>query len=197
MEVLLLMPEPKDREQAIIAAAGRMFALHGYSQARVEDIAQAAGVGKGTVYEYFSSKQAMFERVVEAGMSQYMEALAVQIQADLSPLEKLAGITLLHLEFVTQYQNLANIIIANPAIMSPHRVRLRKICQQAQEMVVGVMEQGRKEGLFRAVDPLLATQSFFGILSSVGVSQLVQERERSPKTVARQVMDLIGQGLVK
>jgi AcrR family transcriptional regulator len=49
---------PSDKEQAIIAAARRMFAFHGYSQARVEDIAQAAGVGKGTVYEYFSSKQA-------------------------------------------------------------------------------------------------------------------------------------------
>ena len=64
------MLDLSDKEQAIIAAAQRIFALHGYSQARVEDIAQAAGVGKGTVYEYFSSKQAVFEQAVEAGRRQ-------------------------------------------------------------------------------------------------------------------------------
>ncbi|HKM39987.1 MAG TPA: TetR/AcrR family transcriptional regulator [bacterium] len=191
------MSDPKDKEQAIITAARRMFALHGYSQARVEDIAQAAGVGKGTVYEYFSSKQAMFEQVVEAGMSQYMESLGEQIQMNCSPTAKLEGITTLHLEFVTQYQNLANIIIADPAIMSPHRLRLRKICRQAQQMVVGVMEQGIREGAFRPVDPLLATQSFFGILSSVGVMQLVQEQRWKPEAVAAQVTDLIVNGLGK
>ena len=111
----------KDKGQAIIAAAKRIFALHGYNQARVEDIAQAAGVGKGTVYEYFSSKQAVFEQVVDAGMSQYMKGLEDEIRRDASPATKLRQIAVLHMKFVTNHQNLANIIIADPAIMSPRR----------------------------------------------------------------------------
>ena len=49
-----------NKTQAILAAAQRIFIRYGFGQARIEDIAQEAGVGKGTVYEYFPSKKAIF-----------------------------------------------------------------------------------------------------------------------------------------
>jgi AcrR family transcriptional regulator len=189
------MLDLSDKERAIIAAAQRIFALHGYSQARVEDIAQAAGVGKGTVYEYFSSKQAVFEQAVEAGMSQYMDGLEHEIQRDSSPIEKLRRIAVLHMKFVTEHRNTANIIIADPAIMSPHRERLREICQRAQDMVAGVIKQGIEAGLLKSVDALLATQTFLGVLSTVGVWYLVQQRPWDPERTAALVTDLIVYGL--
>ncbi len=45
------------KHQAILNAASDAFAEHGFAKARIEDIAAKAGVGKGTVYEYFQSKE--------------------------------------------------------------------------------------------------------------------------------------------
>ncbi len=60
-------PEAKDeRRQAILQAALDEIFEHGFAAARMEDIAERAGVSKGTVYLYFPSKTAVFEGLVDA-----------------------------------------------------------------------------------------------------------------------------------
>ncbi len=48
----------------IAAAALYLFAEKGYAATSVEQIADAAGIGKGTVYEYFSSKEEIFVHAI-------------------------------------------------------------------------------------------------------------------------------------
>ncbi len=50
--------------RAIRAAALDLFAAKGFSAARLDDVAAAAGVAKGTIYLYFSSKQDLLEAIV-------------------------------------------------------------------------------------------------------------------------------------
>lgn len=63
------MPEKKKsrREKSfrIIEAAARIFARKGFSGTVMQDIATEAGIGKGTIYEYFSSKDDLFFAVFE------------------------------------------------------------------------------------------------------------------------------------
>lgn len=53
------------RRQAIITAALEAFYQQGFTATRMEDIAKAAGVSKGTLYLYFQSKEAVFVALVE------------------------------------------------------------------------------------------------------------------------------------
>src|SRR2546426_11026716 len=52
------------RPEEIVAAALDVFVEHGFAGARLEDVARRAGVTKGTVYLYFTSKEALFKAVV-------------------------------------------------------------------------------------------------------------------------------------
>jgi AcrR family transcriptional regulator len=56
---------PKDKKYRIIEAAALVFALKGYASATVADIAVRAEIGKGTIYEYFDSKEDLFFAVFE------------------------------------------------------------------------------------------------------------------------------------
>jgi AcrR family transcriptional regulator len=67
-------PEKKD---SIIGAAMLVFAQKGYAATRIIDVARAAGIGKGTVYEYFSSKEDLFFSVFQ----QVMRATDLQMAA--------------------------------------------------------------------------------------------------------------------
>jgi AcrR family transcriptional regulator len=59
-------PDLRDRkEKAILEAAAAVFADRGFRTARVADVAERAGVGKGTVYEYFRSKEDLFLRLFD------------------------------------------------------------------------------------------------------------------------------------
>jgi len=56
------------RRNAIIDAGFQEFALQGFTAAKLDDVAVRAGVGKGTIYLYFDSKEALFEEVVRKNM---------------------------------------------------------------------------------------------------------------------------------
>jgi AcrR family transcriptional regulator len=57
-------PDLRDqREREIMEAAATVFAERGFRGTRVADIAQRAGIGKGTIYEYFRSKEDLFTRL--------------------------------------------------------------------------------------------------------------------------------------
>ncbi|MEN6392180.1 MAG: helix-turn-helix domain-containing protein, partial [Syntrophomonas sp.] len=55
----------KGKRELIIEAAIKVFSQKGYHNTRMEEIAQAAGIGKGTIYEYFESKLQLFQSMME------------------------------------------------------------------------------------------------------------------------------------
>src|SRR5580704_7904955 len=52
------------RRDAILTAALEEFSARGFAAARLEDVAQRAGVGKGTIYLHFRDKEALFQELV-------------------------------------------------------------------------------------------------------------------------------------
>lgn len=58
-----------NRKTTILKAAAQVFAEKGYAATRIIEVARAAQVGKGTIYEYFSSKEALFFAVFEEMMA--------------------------------------------------------------------------------------------------------------------------------
>lgn len=69
------------RRDQIVEAAAQVFAQKGYSGAVVADIAIQANIGKGTVYEYFNSKEDLFFAVFEWFQKKTENAAAVGISA--------------------------------------------------------------------------------------------------------------------
>jgi AcrR family transcriptional regulator len=64
-KVLRLERRPDARMQELLEAALRVFAEKGYHAARLDDVADAAGVTKGAIYHYFDTKEALLLGVVE------------------------------------------------------------------------------------------------------------------------------------
>lgn len=76
---------PDERPREILAAALRVFAQHGYNATRVDDIAAAAGVTKGTIYYYFKNKDALLLRLAECGEESEFDRLESLIADNSGP----------------------------------------------------------------------------------------------------------------
>lgn len=61
------------RPTEIIAAAMQLWAARGFSATRLEDVATGAGIAKGTIYRYFSSKEALFDAALQARIVAMMD----------------------------------------------------------------------------------------------------------------------------
>ena len=92
------MAEPRyqrrkeDRPQEITEAAFSVFAEKGYAAARVEEVAQRAGVSKGLLYLYFRTKEELFKAVVKSVVERRLDALLQAVETtDLSAEEFIRG----------------------------------------------------------------------------------------------------------
>ena len=80
----IVEPAPSTRREqqkeakrlALIDAALAVFSRVGYAAAKIDDVAEEAGVSKGTVYLYFESKEALFEAMVKAKMVPMLDDVA-------------------------------------------------------------------------------------------------------------------------
>ncbi len=81
--------EPAARRQAILDAALTVFAERGFEAARLDDIADRAGIAKGTLYLYFDDKEGLFEEVVRSAVSPILERLSALASAPDMPVDKI------------------------------------------------------------------------------------------------------------
>ncbi len=77
------------RRQEIIEAARTVFARKGFSDAKLEDVAEMAEFGKGTLYNYFTNKEALFASVIEDSFATVRGIAEEALAADVSFEEKI------------------------------------------------------------------------------------------------------------
>ncbi len=77
--------DKKEKKDQIIGAAVKVFAKKGFAKTTINDIANAAGIGKGTVYEYFSNK----EEIINQSYRYFMSAMELDFQEIL--IQKITG----------------------------------------------------------------------------------------------------------
>lgn len=74
-----MSPRPdvsEERTKQILDAAMVVFTRHGYDKARMDDIAQEAGLSKGSLYWYFKSKKDLFLALFDASMEDMVGAMS-------------------------------------------------------------------------------------------------------------------------
>lgn len=95
--------------KAILEAAVRLFAEKGFEQTSMEELAREAGIGKATIYGYFSTKNEIFLAYCEDEL-EYAFAILEKKQDEEAPLiEQLVALTLGQLTYVTSNRNFGRI----------------------------------------------------------------------------------------
>jgi AcrR family transcriptional regulator len=73
----------KNNREKILEAAVTVFSKKGFHQAGMEEIAQRAGVGKGTIYLHFDNKAMLFAAAVSEGQSRIMDTIKRELESGL------------------------------------------------------------------------------------------------------------------
>jgi len=97
-----MTPLKKDpaKPEAIIQAAVHVFARDGLEKGKIAEVAKEAGIGKGTVYEYFRSKEEIFHAIVDSVMGDMVDASEHLYAMQLSPFDKLRTFIRMNTELV-------------------------------------------------------------------------------------------------
>ncbi len=190
-------PAEKDKRIKIIKAAVKVFSRKGFHQARVEEIAQLADVGKGTVYEYFSSKTELFQEMFKAGIRFYLDSLINDLSPDLSCKEKLSRIARLHLRFVSNYKDLAKITMTEHTYFNEDfRKWVWDYRAKKLEMLKQIIDEGIARGEFRNIDSQAVALVFMGSLGALFSPLIFSDDNINAKDLVEPALDVIMEGIL-
>lgn len=141
------------RRRDILEAGFEVFTTQGFSATRLDDVALRAGVGKGTIYLYFASKEVLFEEVVRENLFPFREEAEARVR---SYPGSAADLLALHLRYV--YGRLADPKI--PPLMAlvigeGHRFPqltdffYRELTSRSQANMGSIIRRGVESGEFR------------------------------------------------
>jgi AcrR family transcriptional regulator len=158
-----------DRRRQILDAAVKVFARRGFTQCRVSDIADEAGVAYGLLYHYFRSKDEVLDTLFLERWSVMVDVIAEVDQREVSAREKLEAVASFIVESYRHDPELMKVIIVEVtrAANSFGRTHIEEI-QRAFNGIAGIIEKGQASGELRtAVTPLFGAMAFYGAIEQV------------------------------
>ncbi|MEZ0093752.1 AcrR family transcriptional regulator [Streptacidiphilus sp. EB129] len=166
--------------QKLYEAAVTLIAEQGYSATTVEEIAERAGVAKGTVYYNFASKSDLFEELLRHGVGLLTTALR-EAGAGLRGLAALDAMARAGLEFIRTYPSFAQLFVAETwrTNRSWHDT-LRLMREETVSVVAAVLAEAvAAEELPADLDVQLTASAVFGMVLVVALDWLAFQPERS------------------
>lgn len=152
----------------IFQRAMALFEEKGFRGTSMQEIADVCGVTKPAIYYYFSSKHHFLQLLYESVTQQFYEQIDALVASRAGAEAKLCALIEMQVLFSVQNRQFQRLFYQERRELdAPVRATIA-LCQRKYEAVVlGVIEQGQKEGLFRTTYPRLSMMAILGLLSSV------------------------------
>jgi len=190
-------------QAAILAAATKEFARHGFGGARVDRIAALAGTNKRMLYYYFGAKEGLFLAVLEAA---YARIRGAEQRLDLTHREPAEGmrelVTFTWRHFLAHPEFISLLATENlhRAKHLKRSARIRSLHSPLVATISDLLERGQRAGVFRGgVDPVqlyvsIAALSYFYLSNAHTLSTIFGRDLLAPKAKAARhahVVDLV------
>ena len=187
---------------AILDATDRLLAERGFKKMTIDDLAVEVGIGKGSVYLHFDSKEEIalshIDRIVERLKNSLAEIANSRGNAEARLRKMIVQRVLYRFDSVQHYSQSLNELLASirPRLLE----RRRKYFDQEAALFTSVLEEGKKTGAFAIKDPKGAAEAVLDATNallpySLSAYELGERAELLKKTM--NVADLILNGLKK
>ncbi len=183
------------REQTagvLLEAAQRVLASKGYHGTKIVDIARAAGVGVGTFYLYYATKEALFLELVEQTVARLKIELDSGSGTAGDPVAIARTRTLTFLRFAQENRELFRIVFG-------HGASFHDVVRDSQEGFIrdlfDILAAGMSAGAFRQGDAMVWAQAVIGMSLQV-VSWWIEQDDVPIENVANSLSDLMLYGMI-
>jgi AcrR family transcriptional regulator len=193
---------PRDTRDAILDATDRLLSRNGYKKMTIDDLAAEVGIGKGSVYLHFKSKEEIvlshIDRIIERMKTRLVEIAGRNISTEKKLRSMLVERVIFRFDSVQHYTQSLNDLLAHirPKLLE----RRRRYFEEEARIFAAIIEEGSRTGTFLKVDPLDAARTMLTATNSLlpfslSTKELGERREIEKRTI--KIADLLLKGLSK
>ena len=190
------MPRVKTvtKKQAILEAAARVFAAKEFHQVLIDDVASEAGVGKGTIYRYFETKEDLYFDTVLDVLDHLERLLLATLPEETSPTRRLERIAREILQLAWQRRHLFTLLQADERRFFDREDEIGRRREAIQKIVQQAILDGIERGEFRGIDARIGAQLFRGMIRAAAC---FRHEDDTTQDLTAQIVGIFTRGVAK
>lgn len=164
--------ERLQHKDEILSAALKLFSEKGFHNVSMQEIATEAEFATGTLYNFFPSKEALFDELADGCAERIISSLNVALEKPGNEVEKLRTFIRYQPQMIEENADFIRLYVSEVG------VRGTKLSQRSDKQKVDavlnvrlskLLKAGIDKGIFRCVDPDIATQALTSLLETIGL----------------------------
>ncbi|MCD4733075.1 TetR/AcrR family transcriptional regulator [bacterium] len=186
-----------DKRATILEAAKRLFIRFGKRKTSVDEIARAAGVGKGTVYSYFKGKELLWQILIDTEVGNLFNAIRRAVDDVESAAAKIRAFVITRVRFIREVLELISLDQSILDEMLPEIIELReKVLAWEKELIAEIIDYGIRRGEFREIGVDLLSMAFIAALRGLEIPWIWERRLVGVEESAEALLNVMFNGLL-
>lgn len=131
-------------KRKIFETSMKLFAEKGYDATSIEEITATVGVAKGTLYYHFSSKEEIFNFLIDEGMKLLQNSIDIKTAKYSNYIDKLKAIILIQIKIVVKYEDLITILLSQFLGKEQRNIKCKKHILDYVSKIENIVAEGIK-----------------------------------------------------
>ena len=188
------------RQRQILDCAKRVFAERGFHAANISHICEAAGIGRGTLYQYFANKRSVLTAILKETLARVRALMERQAQVSLAPPEKITRTVAIEYS-AAQLRDVLEVVFADEHTL---RILLReavgldvdveKMLGEIDDTLIAIVERSliaaREAGFIRDLDAHAVATMVVGGVEKLALAALRSDAPVDLDQLAREATAL-------
>lgn len=186
-----------DPRAEILQQAAKLFAQKGYEASSLTELAAAMSYSKGAIYNYFATKQEIYDAIIVRALTGLYESGAAAVRPQDPPAERLKRYMVAHARYLAEnYDCFVTMLVGFSGMANSELKDDALALRDAHEgLLRQILADGVADGTFRGVDAAMTGRAVLSLLSWM-VRWFKPGRGKSPEQVAEEYHDLLMRGLL-
>ncbi len=159
----------ESRRDQILKTAIRIFCEKTYHGTTLQEIANAVGMLKGSLYYYIASKEKLLANIILDALQTLNEDLLRVENADLTPVERLRQVIREHVKFNAKYREVGTLFLTERNTISSldEMDKMMQIFERRDKLIAETLREAIEAGVYRPVDIRITSLAIVGLCNSV------------------------------
>jgi len=189
----LTREELEEKRYEIAHKAADLIIDRGFNETSVNQIAKAVGMGKSTLYDYFSTKDEIFLYLLDEPIEELTRQAKAIIAGKGNALERLHKVMYMHLEVLLRNKAyLLKLTFEAQRLDAEGQLHYQEKRYAYQDLLQALIEEGIEEGSFRPVDSAIVMKTLMAMMSTVAFTS---RPVGSPKEMLDSTLDMLLRGI--
>jgi TetR/AcrR family transcriptional regulator len=189
------MREVTDPIAEALPKAAAVFAARGLDGTRMEDIVDATGVPRSTLYYHFSSKEEILAWLLQRLLRDLSTDVGHIVDRDDLARDRLGAVITAYLQLFADNRDLCAVLLTELGRITRIPILADAIWAAFHEPVRKLLDAGEHDGSLRGAEDEMTASAIFGAVTMVGLHHVLTGKPVDPPAMSRRLDRLILHGL--